>query len=157
MRFLLLRKWYQDQHYWFGSLFSRAHIMRQCQLPKFPLFSKKLGLNVCHFGLSWLWTVIHLTLSKFIRYTSGWLINLYKIIFWYSRLWNDKVFSIVIYYPNWHISRYLFFKLLYHLEFQVAGTIKPLKYFSQTRYFLPFINKKFYRFLRIDTITQALI
>ena len=32
-------KWYQDQQFWFSSLFSRAHFGRQCRGPKFSLFS----------------------------------------------------------------------------------------------------------------------
>ena len=32
-------KWYQDQQFWFSSLFSTAHYVRRCRGPKLPLFS----------------------------------------------------------------------------------------------------------------------
>ena len=32
-------KWYQNQPFWFSSLFSRAHFVRQCRGPNFFLFS----------------------------------------------------------------------------------------------------------------------
>ena len=32
-------KLYQDHQFWFSSLFSRTHFVRQCRDPKFPLFS----------------------------------------------------------------------------------------------------------------------
>ena len=31
--------WYQDQQFWFSSLFSKAHFVRQCRVPQFSLFS----------------------------------------------------------------------------------------------------------------------
>ena len=56
-------KWYQDQQFWFSSLFSMAHFVRQCRVPNFPLFSLKQDANECHFCLPQLRAVIHLTLS----------------------------------------------------------------------------------------------
>ena len=32
-------KWYQDQQFWFSTLFSRAHFVRQCWGPKFSIYS----------------------------------------------------------------------------------------------------------------------
>ena len=32
-------KWYQDHKFWFSSLFSRAHFVRQCRGPKISLLS----------------------------------------------------------------------------------------------------------------------
>ena len=32
-------KGYQNQQFWFSSLFSMAHFVRQCRVPKFPLLS----------------------------------------------------------------------------------------------------------------------
>ena len=43
-------KWYQDQQFWFSSLFSRAHFVRQCRGPKFSLFSLDYGWKQYHFG-----------------------------------------------------------------------------------------------------------
>ena len=43
-------KLYQDQQFWFSSLFSRAHFVRQWRGPNLFPFQLKLGLNKCHFG-----------------------------------------------------------------------------------------------------------
>ena len=50
-------------NFWFISLFSMAHFVRQYWGPKFSLFQLELGVNECHFGLPQLLAVIHLTLS----------------------------------------------------------------------------------------------
>ena len=56
-------KWYQDQQFWFSSLFSRAHFVTQIS----PF---QLGLKECHFGFPQLWAVNQLTLSMHFIYTS---------------------------------------------------------------------------------------
>ena len=42
-------KWYQDHKFWFSSLFSREHFVRQCRDPKMPIIQPKcpfLLLNI---------------------------------------------------------------------------------------------------------------
>ena len=62
-------KLYQDQQFWFSSLFSRVRFVRQCRGPKLSLFS----LNE---GLSQLWAVIQLTLSMHILYSRNLLVTM---------------------------------------------------------------------------------
>ena len=64
----LWEKWYQDQQFWFSSLFSRSHFVRQCQAPNLSLFSlNKMWMNAisaCHSSEY----LIQLTLSMCILY-----------------------------------------------------------------------------------------
>ena len=63
-------KLYQDKQFWFSSLFSMAHFVRQYRGPNFPS-QLKLGVNECNFGLSQLWAKSHSTLLMRISKRAG--------------------------------------------------------------------------------------